>query len=99
MVVSGYEKLESFWNRHARARSPLLRWYQATSRARWKNPAEIKQTFRSADVVCDCVVFNIHGNDYRLISKINFVAELVDIRAVLTHKDYDRGGWKDDCNC
>ena len=52
-----------------------------------------------ADLVGDCVVFNIKENDARLISYIDHEMGTVTVLAVLTHKEYDRGGWKDACNC
>lgn len=50
-----------------------------------------------ADLVGSCVVFNIGGNKWRLISKIAFNRHVLLIRFILTHKDYDKGGWKHDC--
>ncbi|HWX41296.1 MAG TPA: type II toxin-antitoxin system HigB family toxin [Blastocatellia bacterium] len=97
MIVDGYSKLEVFWKRHSRARTPLLRWFDTVTKVNWRSLQEIRQTFRHADAVYDCTVFNIHGNDYRLISKIDFEAQAVDVRFVLTHPEYDRGSWKNDC--
>jgi len=97
LIVNGYKKLDEFWKKHSRAKTPLLRWFDTVQKAAWRNLQEVRQTFRHADAVYNCTVFNIHGNDYRLISKIDFEAQAVDIRSVLTHPEYDRGGWKNDC--
>lgn len=62
--------------------------------ANWKTLPELKQTFNSADDVEGRVVFNIGGNKYRLIAVIRYELSLVIIQRVLTHEEYDRGGWK-----
>ncbi len=53
--------------------------------------------FPNADSVGECTVFNIDGNKYRLITKINYKTKIVYIRFVLTHLEYDKDKWKDDC--
>jgi mRNA interferase HigB len=58
------------------------------------NFAEVKAKAGSVDQVSGGVVFNIHGNAYRLIAKIEYRFKKVFIRCVLTHKEYDEGGWK-----
>ena len=60
----------------------------------YKNSAEVKQVFRSADKVGNLFVFNICGNKYRLITYLQFERQLCYIKAVLTHKEYDKDGWK-----
>lgn len=59
-----------------------------------RNFAEIKSLFPSTDKVGDMFVFDIGGNKLRLIAAIRFNTRRVYIRAVLTHKEYDKGGWK-----
>ena len=59
--------------------------------------AEVRATFRHADQVGTCMVFNIKGNDYRLITKIDYAYQKVFIKYVLTHPEYDKGKWKDVC--
>lgn len=54
------------------AESPLLDWYKLSKKAKWNNLAEVKTLFPHADIVGECVVFNIGGNKYRLITKINY---------------------------
>jgi HigB_toxin, RelE-like toxic component of a toxin-antitoxin system len=60
---------------------------------------ETRLDFPHADPVGECTVFNIEGNKYRLITKIRYNKQRVYIIHVLTHKEYDREKWKDDCNC
>lgn len=69
-------------------------WYSIANTARWQSLAEVRQTFRSADVVGDKTVFNIKGNDYRLIVHIRYEVGVIYIKDLLTHAEYDKGKWK-----
>ncbi len=69
----------------------LKSWYQEASTATWKTPNEVKQQYKNASVIGDNrIVFNICGNKYRLIVKINYEAQWLFIRFVGTHKEYDK---------
>jgi mRNA interferase HigB len=92
-------KLREFWEKRADAREPLLDWYNVARKASWQNLAEVRDSFRHADPVGDCTVFNIKGNDYRLITVIKYRAQRMYVLHVLTHKEYDKEKWKDDCHC
>jgi mRNA interferase HigB len=59
----------------------------------------VKTSFPHADIVGACTVFNIKGNDYRLIVKINYEKGTVYIKGVYTHAEYDKDRWKNECNC
>ena len=61
---------------------------------RFENWAELKVAFRTIDKVGELTVFDIGGNKYRLIAYIRFEKQIVYIKAVLTHRDYDKGNWK-----
>lgn len=94
-------RLREFWESgHADAEQPLRDWYKAVERAEpWASIIDVRKTFPSADgVVLDCgivaTVFNIGGNNYRLIASINYKAQIVFIKEVLTHADYDTDRWK-----
>lgn len=89
--------MRAFWERYPQAREPLENWYTVAEGARWQSLAETREDFRHADPVGDCTVFNIGGNKYRLVVKINYQKQKVFIRAVLTHAEYDKEGWKKDC--
>jgi mRNA interferase HigB len=66
-------------------------WYAEVFRAEWKNPAELKTQFGSASVVsAERVVFNIKGNDYRLVVSINYTYGVLLIKWLGTHREYDR---------
>lgn len=79
---------------HGDLAGPLDVWYRVAKRADWKSLEDVRQQFPSADGVGAYTVFNIKGNSYRLITEINYQARRLYIRAVLTHAEYDREGWK-----
>ena len=83
--------LRDFWARHPNAEEPLRSWFDDARRATWRTPNEIKSVYRNASFVGNNrVVFNIKGNDYRLVVAINYTAGIVYIRFVGTHAQYDR---------
>jgi mRNA interferase HigB len=94
MHVISRKALREFWESHPDAEGPLLRWYQIMARTDFHSFADLRATFPSADIVADLAVFNIGGNKYRLIASIHFNRHKVYIRHILTHREYDRGGWK-----
>ena len=62
----------------------------------WANLSDVKMIFRTVDYVGnDLYVFNIGGNKYRLIARIRYDYQVVNVRAIVTHEEYDRGAWKD----
>ena len=97
MIVANYEVIAKFTKKHARSRSSLNTWYEVTLKAIWKNYDDVKKTFGSADIYGDCVIFDIGGNNYRLIANVNYESEQVYVSAVLTHAEYDKGKWKKAC--
>lgn len=78
--------------RHQRAvEAQLDSWYAEIARARWRSSAEFKSQYRSASILSgERVVFNIKGNDFRLVVVINYTFQLVLIKWLGTHKEYDR---------
>ena len=99
MRIISKKKLREFWEQYPAAKGPLLNWYDLTEAATWRNFSGIGNTFRHADAYCDCVIFDIKGNDYRLIAIVLYKPQRVYVRQVLTHKEYDKGAWKNDCGC
>ena len=82
--------LRAFWERHTDAKEPLLAWYREVAKEDWDAPARVKQRYRSASIVGgNRVVFNIKGNDYRLVVRINYPGRIVYLRFVGTHAEYD----------
>ena len=96
MPVIARKALREFWERHADSESPLRQWEAIVKRADWRDWADLKVTYGSADKVEEYVVFNVGGNKYRLIAIVSYPNGKVEIQHVLTHKEYDRGTWKDD---
>ena len=96
MHVISKKKLREFWEENPKAKSPLQAWYQIAKHAEWQNFAEVRESFNSADMVGNFVVFNIGGNKYRLIAVVHFNRGKLFVRHVLTHAEYDEGKWKDD---
>jgi mRNA interferase HigB len=80
--------------KHSDLAAPLDAWYRIATKAKWANLADVRKTWASADSVEQYTVFNIKGNDYRLIAEINYLTGRVFLRYVLTHAEYDRGRWK-----
>ncbi len=94
MHIISRKALRDFWQQHPDSQSPLTHWYQAMKRTDFENLAALRSAFPTADKVSDLVVFNIGGNKYRLITSIHFNRQKVYIRDVLTHREYDKGAWK-----
>ena len=90
-------RLKEFIKKYPAAEEPLDAWFKRARKATWQNVAEVRADYPHADVVGKCTVFNIGGNKYRLIVSINYRGQVIFIKSVLTHKEYDGGGWKDEC--
>ncbi|HWZ43381.1 MAG TPA: type II toxin-antitoxin system HigB family toxin [Candidatus Saccharimonadales bacterium] len=86
--------LEQFWLKHPDARSSLESWYAVVRKADWTTPAAMKQVYPNADLYGRRTIFNISGNKYRLIARVNYRTQRVFILNVLTHAQYDQGDWK-----
>jgi len=91
MVVISYGKLRDFYIVHADSEDALNNWYRVVTQADWANYHEMKNVFGTVDAVGnDRFVFNIRGNNYRLVAMIFFDIRTVYVRFVGTHKAYDR---------
>ena len=93
MRIIAKRTLREFWQSNPKyndARAPLEAWHEEVIEADWENPQQVKSQFRNASILKDSrVVFNIKGNDYRLIVKINYSYRVVYVRFVGTHRQYD----------
>lgn len=96
MHIVTLSRLKQFYKEHSNAEPSLRAWYKLAAKTQWNNFAELRQTFASADQVGNLTVFNIGGNNYRLITYIDYKSKKIFIRHVLTHADYDKGHWKHD---
>lgn len=91
MRVIALKTLREFWSKHPQSELPLRAWHAMASRANWRNPADIKSVYRSASILAHSrVVFNIKGNDYRLIVAVHYNRGIMFIRFVGTHRDYNK---------
>lgn len=97
MHVISRRSLREFAERHPGSEAALDFWYRVALRARWASIAEVRRDFPHADAYRTCTVFNVAGNNYRLVAKIYYQDQVLLVRAVLAHAEYDREGWKDDC--
>ena len=90
MRIIARKTLVAFYTKHADAETALEEWYHKTESAEWENFSDVKRSFNSADNVGNKrIVFNIKGNDYRLITLVLFRIKMVYIRFIGTHKEYD----------
>ncbi len=80
--------------RHARARASIANWEKVVRAAEWENFTELKRTFNSVDYNAPKTIFDIAGNNFRLIALVDFKKQLVQVTEVLTHAEYDKGHWK-----
>lgn len=91
MVIISKRIIREYSETHPKHNTPLERWYQITEKADWKNFADMKRDFNSVDNVGESLfVFNIKGNDCRLIARIFFNVRTVFIRFIGTHEEYDK---------
>ena len=90
MTVYGEKLILDFGRKHADARKPLARFRALASAAQWRHFPELKQTFPAADYASESgtVIFNIGGNKYPLIARVDFEEESLTVEAVLRHEDY-----------
>ncbi|HLH05979.1 MAG TPA: type II toxin-antitoxin system HigB family toxin [Terriglobales bacterium] len=97
MWIISRKKLVEAAARHGDLAAPLDAWFRVAKQASWRSLHDVRRTWAKTDHVGTCTVFNIKGNEYRLIAWVNYQSQKIFIRHVLTHAEYDKGGWKHDC--
>ncbi len=91
MRVHSLKTLREFWGKHTDAERALRGWFKTVEKESWNSFNEVKQTFGSSDVIRgNRAVFNIKGNKYRLIVKVNYDWKIVYVRFIGTHAEYDK---------
>lgn len=91
MRIIAKKILREFWEIHSDSEQQLKSWFQETSKSKWTKPNDIKKEYPSASILADNrVVFNIKGNNYRLIIKLNYDYQIIWIRFIGTHAEYDK---------
>ncbi len=103
MRVISKARLRQFWELpgHVDSEGPLRAWYTHVNdkSVAWQSWSDVKADFASASIVGNCVVFNIGGNKYRLVTRILYPSQKVFILKVMTHEEYDEDQWKKQCGC
>ena len=103
MRVISQSRLRLFWIMAGRAEAegPLRAWYThvKSKSVAWSSWGDVKKSFATASIVGNCVVFNIGGNKYRLVTRILFASQKIFILKVLTHAEYDQNKWQNECGC
>jgi len=96
MHIISKNLLREFWERHPTAERPLKAWHKVAQHAEWKNLLSVQTVFRDAEAVKNFTVFNIKGNSFRLIVSIDYRKQLIYVKYILTHAEYDKNQWKKD---
>jgi len=90
MRIISKKTLVDFWNKYTDSEQSLKAWFSSASTASWKQPSDVKALYKNASILKNNrVVFNIHGNKYRLIVKIDYQFGTLFIKFIGTHKQYD----------
>lgn len=91
MRIIAAKKIEKSWAKHPETRNVLATWYNLTEATEWRNSAEVRSTFPRASIIDNSrVVFNILGGNFRLVTRINYQLQLVNVIWFGTHGEYDR---------
>jgi mRNA interferase HigB len=92
--------LKGYWAKHRNAQQPIEEWLVKTRAARWQCIDDVRRTYPHADAAtvasgATVTIFNIKGNQYRLITAIHYNTGIVFIRDFLSHAEYSKGQWKE----
>ena len=91
MRIIARSNLREYWQKHPDTEQPLKAWFDDACRANWQSPSDIKEVYANASIIANNrVVFNIKGNNYRLIIHIRYEIGIVFIRFIGTHQEYDK---------
>lgn len=91
MRIIAVKTLRDYWKKFSKVEHALLSWYEETEEANWSSPNELKAQYRNASIISDRrVVFNIHGNSFRLIVDIEYRLKIVFVVWFGTHSQYDK---------
>lgn len=91
MRIIAFSTLRAFWEKHPDAEMPLRVWYAEANRADWRTPSDIKAAYRNASFTANNrVVFNIKGNDYRLVVAVHYDRGQMFVRFIGSHRQYDK---------
>ena len=103
MRIISKARLRAFWESPGweDAEGPLRAWYThvGSKSVAWQSWGDVKAAIGTASLVGNCVVFNIRGNHYRLVTRVLYPSQKVFILRVMTHQQYDEEDWKAQCGC
>jgi mRNA interferase HigB len=90
MKVYGEAAVAKFARRHPASRKALQRFLEITKQAAWPSFVAVKRTFAATDYVGGRLIFDVGGNKYRVIAKVDFTDQSLLVESILTHEEYDR---------
>ena len=91
MRVIAKKSLRIFWEKHPQSEQQLWAWHKEMEEGKWTNDNELKLQYANASIInTKRVVFNIHGNSYRLVADFEYKLQIIFIVWIGTHKEYDR---------
>ena len=90
MRIISIKKLRDFWTKHGKSKGPLTAWYTIIAKEEFKNFEDLKKVFGSADRTQQYTIFDVGGNNFRVVTAIHYNRRIVFIREVLTHAEYDK---------
>ena len=103
MRIISKSRLKKFWETagYEDSEGPLTAWHShvQSRTVSWRNWSDVKADFANASLAGNCVVFNIGGSKYRLVTRVLYPSQKVFILKVMTHKEYDKDKWKEECGC
>jgi mRNA interferase HigB len=91
--VVSRRRLREFWQQHPKAKTPLAAWHKIAEKGDWRHLEDVRGVYPSADAVDELTVFNIGGNDFRLVTRIVYRHHLIYVVEILTHAEYDKRKW------
>jgi mRNA interferase HigB len=90
MHIIAKKALEDFWGKHAGTKNALMAWYRIVDTTDFSNLSALKKTFNTVDYVPPYAVFDVAGNNIRIVANIHYNRQKLYIRHVFTHPEYDR---------
>lgn len=94
MRIVTTRKSKEFWTENKAAETVLCEWIKTVYLADWKTSADVKKTYNSTNIYKNCTIFDVGGNRYRIIAKVEYQIHIVFIRFVMTHSEYDEKKWQ-----
>lgn len=96
MHLISIRKLRTDTAQFPNVKQQIENWYATVKKAEWQSLEDVRRIYRDAEAVGNFTVFNIKGNDYRLIVGIDYENQVVYYKYFLTHAEYDKNNWKND---